>query len=136
MKKIGIALSLVLLVTAAPPVSARRDVIPIFLRIEGYVGEKPKDPGSIMGTWTVDVGSNKPVDFYVTKLDVLTGNTSYMDIFSQLEPYTPSVTLNALPEEVQQFATAPPGKKVSMRAYLRRGASVRLLMVEYLDVET
>jgi hypothetical protein len=134
MNRIAAVLALVLLLDAAPPAEARRNVIPIYLGIEGYVTVKPADPGSIMGHWTVSV-SGKIVDFYVTKLDVLTGNTSYMDIFSQLEPYTPSLTLNASKAKKQAFAKAGPGKKVSMRAYLRRDAGSRLLMVDSLDVQ-
>jgi hypothetical protein len=134
MKKIAAVVALLLVLAGTGTVSARRNVVPILLGIEGYVTQKPADPGSIMGHWTVSV-SGKIVDFYVTKLDVLTGNTSYMDIFSQLEPYTPSLTLNASAAQKQQFAGAGPGKKVSMRAYLRRDTGSRRLMVETLEVQ-
>jgi hypothetical protein len=135
MKKIGIGLSL-LLVFGVSQAWAQRYVMPIFLRIEGYVGEKPKD-APVADEWTVatDKSGDKYVKFYVTRMDVLTGDISYMDIFERLEPYTPTVQMNALPEEEQAFAGAPPQKKVTMRAYLRQSGTARILMVDYLDVQ-
>jgi hypothetical protein len=68
-------------------------------------------------------------------MDVLTGDTTYMEIFKRMEPFKPNVTLSALPEEDTTFASAAPQKKVTMRAYLRQGGTARYLMLEYLSVE-
>lgn len=133
MRKLALALAALLLL-AAPAAARRNQVIPVFLAIEGYVGQKPADPGSIMTKWVVRT-DKQTVDFYVTKLEVLTGDTSYMQIITQLEPYKPTLTLKGTTTQRTDFLKAAPGKKVSMRAYLRRDPSTRYLMVDTLEVQ-
>lgn len=101
---------------------------PLRLKIYGYVGEKPEAVPPLT-TWVLTV-SGKKYTFICDKIDVLGGNTSYMDIVSALEPYKPAFKLNGGKHALEPFINSPPKQRLVMLGVLTFGGSARIFMVD------
>ena len=98
------------------------------LRIYGYIGEKPADY-TPLATWGI-TAAGKKYNFVCDKMDVLTGNTSYMDVVQALEPYKRNAfSLNGK-AAVKQFTEMKPGERMTMEGVLRSGGGARILMLD------
>lgn len=101
---------------------------PLRLKIYGYVGQAA-DGVPPLTTWRL-TASGKNYTFICDKIDVLNGNTSYMDIVSALEPYKPAFRLNGGKHALEPFVTSPPRQRLVMLGVLTFGGSARIFMVD------
>ncbi len=88
------------------------------LRIEGFVGEPPATASE--ATWTLKCLGHV-YRFTVTKLRVLVGDVSYMDVIEEARPYRVAFTLHGDQRSLRRFSDADPGKKIAIIAYQRTG---------------
>ncbi len=89
------------------------------LRIEGFIGESPARaaPAAI---WTLKC-LGQTYRFTVTRLQVLVGDLSYMDVIEEARPYRIAFTLQGEPRTLQRFRDAAAGETISLIAYQRSG---------------
>ncbi len=86
--------------------------------IEGFVGEPPATVSE--ATWTLKCLGHV-YRFTVTKLRVLVGDVSYMDVIEDARPYRIAFTLRGDQPTLRHFSDADPGKKIAIIAYQRTG---------------
>jgi hypothetical protein len=126
-------LAVLLLLLAAPGPAQSRPLTkqPLSVRVDGYVTSKPEEaPFEV--DWTVRLkGENYRL--YVSKLQVLTGNAAYYDVIRALEPYRPALTIAGDDRQLDLFATAPHGQKISITGFIRFNGGARYLMIS--DIE-
>jgi len=115
------------LAEARPP--GAQQFIPLRLRIYGYVGEKPADIPPL-ATWVL-TAVGKKYTFICDKIDVLEGNTSYMNVVQALAPYKPAFRLNGTKSTLEVFTTSPPKQRILMEGVLRFGGGARILMLDH-----
>jgi hypothetical protein len=94
--------------------------IPILVRIEGYIGTKPADYDNLADWLLSCLGKEYP--FQVTKIDVLQGDVSYMDIVENARPYHLTYYLRGPDQFLKAFVATPPGERMAFSAYLRTGS--------------
>lgn len=126
-----LALALVAALSLAAPASAGFDSrsAPVRLRISGYVGEKPADV-TPLARWRIDAAGQQ-YTFTADKMDVLVGNTSYMDVVEALEPYVPAFRLSGVDEAIRAFTATKPGQHIALQGVLRFGGGTsRLFMLD------
>ena len=134
MKWYSTLLLLGLLLLPAGTTTARSQPMPrdaFSVRIEGFVGAKPEKP-DIAADWTVRL-KGESYELHVSKLQVLTGNIAYYDLITALKPYRPALTITGSDEQLDMFATAPPGQQVSVVAFIRLTGTTRYLMISEIE---
>jgi hypothetical protein len=124
------AAAILMLLALAAPALARWDQrgVPLRLKIYGFVGEAPDDV-SPLAKWRVDVG-REHYGFVADKMEILTGNASYMDVVQALAPYTPAFRLNGTADALRTFTTSPPKQRLVLEGVLRFGGGARILMLD------
>ena len=96
--------------TTSSAQAQRFTAMPISLRIEGFV--RPKRDGVVpQATWVVRV-QEKNYTLQVMRLEVLTGNTSYFDIISALEPYVYAFTIYGDDDALRALTQALPDQRL------------------------
>jgi hypothetical protein len=128
------ALAMLLLVQAGAPLAeAQRRFLgqPILVRITGYLGPK-RDKPILVTSWKVN-RDRAIYDWHVVKLDVLSGNTAYFNIVTQLDFYSPAFSIAGDDKAVAAFLATPPGDMVVAIGYLRIDAAVRILMLDTVE---
>jgi hypothetical protein len=125
------AAACLLLAVSVDAAAARsfREVLSV--RIEGYVGKQPAD-APVEESWTVSL-KGESYQLHVTKLQVLTGSVAYYDIFTQLKPYHPTLTIAGEDADLDEFATAPAGEKIEVMGFLQFAGGARYLMVSSVE---
>lgn len=103
----------------------------ISVRVDGYVTSKPEEV-PVEVDWTVRL-KGEEYHLFVSKLQVLTGNVAYYDLITALKPYHPALTITGDDEQLDRFATAPRGQKVSVIAYMQFAEGSRYLMVSNVE---
>jgi len=99
--------------------------LPIGVKIRGYVGAAPQ--GQVPADkWVVEI-KGKQYKFDVMQLEVLTGNTFYMNIFAALDPYP--VALQFVGHALDTIIKTPPGQEISILGTMQFGGGARLLMI-------
>lgn len=124
--------TVLLLLTIAAPAQAgplRRDAVSV--RMDAYIGTKP-DATPAEVKWTVSL-KGEPYEVFVTKLVVLTGSIAYFDIINRLQPYSTALTVVGEDDQLDRFATAPAGQKISVTGFMQLGGGARYLMVSSVD---
>jgi hypothetical protein len=101
---------------------------PLRLKIYGFVGDKPEGVAPLT-TWTL-TASRKKYLFVCDKMEVLSGNASYMDVVNALEPYKPAFRLNGPAAMLKAFTSAAPKQHMVMMGVLTFGGGARILMLE------
>jgi hypothetical protein len=123
-------LTLIAVTVAPAPVQPRvRDGFSV--RLEGYIGTKP-DSAPVEASWTVSVKGD-PYKLFVTKLVVLQGNIAYYDIINALKPYKIALTVVGDDEQIDLFATAPAGQKISVMGFMQFAGGARFFMISSVD---
>jgi hypothetical protein len=118
---LGVALAAWVLsaAAAAQPPRGRRAIL---ARIEGYIGEKPKDVKPLASWGLSDRG--RLYAFQVLRIRVLEGDISYDTIVTTMQPYAfapKQVTffLRGPAALLQQFAATPHEQPITLIGYLR-----------------
>lgn len=127
-------LALLLLAQAGAPLAeAQRRVLgqPILVRITGYLGAK-RDQPILVTSWKVNRGRDI-YDWHVVKLDVLSGNTAYFNIVTQLDFYSPAFSIAGDDTAIATFLATPPGEMVVVIGYLRIDAARRVLTLDTVE---
>ena len=102
---------------------------PLRLKIYGFVGDKPEGVAPLT-TWTLRAAKKK-YNFVCDKMEVLSGNASYMDVVNALEPYKPNAfKLNGSAAMLKTFTSSPPKQHIVMQGILRFGGGARIFMLE------
>jgi len=121
------ALTLVVLLGPSVPAHAQGipPNVPIGVVLEGYLGQ---GPAGVVPTvrWTVMI-QRQTYTFTATKLEVRTGNTSYMNIITGLDGYP--VNLTFFGEQLDTIAQAGPDTKLSILGTIQVGGGARYLFV-------
>ena len=121
--------ALILTALVGSPTAARAQGIPpnvpIGVVLEGYLGQ---GPAGVVPTvrWTVMI-QRQTYTFTATKLEVRTGNTSYMNIITALDGYP--VNLTFFGEQLDTIAKAGPDTKLSIIGTIQVGGGARYLFV-------
>lgn len=128
------ALAVLLLVLGGAPLAeAQRRSLgqPILVRITGYLGPK-RDKPILVTSWKVN-RDRVIYDWHAVKLDVLSGNTAYFNIVTQLDFYSPAFSIAGDDKAVAAFLATPPGEMVVVIGYLRVDAALRVLMLDTVE---
>lgn len=124
-------LALLLLLGAGS--ASARVIVPIGVRISGYVGEKPAGINTPF-EWVV-ARKRTQIRLYVQKLTVKTGQVSASDIDNAVNPYTVNFQLAGEKTALATLVSAPSGSRVVVDAYLEIGGGARMMMVNGVEVE-
>jgi hypothetical protein len=129
MKRATLAvLALLILVTPALARWNRARGGPLRLKIYGFVGAAPDDVAPT-AKWRIDAGKGK-YDFIADKIEVLTGDASYMDVVEALAPYVPAFRLNGQKSAIETFTNAKPKERLVLEGVLRFGGGARIFMLD------
>ena len=123
--------SLLLLATTVPAKSRPMPRDAFSVRLDGFVGAKPEDL-PIEASWTVSLKGER-YQLFVSKLQVLSGDLAYYDLINALKPYRPALTITGSDAQLDMFATAPPGQRVSVIAFVRFTGAARYLMISEIE---
>lgn len=85
--------------------------VPIHIRFEGYVGEKPAQlvPEA---SWVLETRGKK-YPFHVSHLQIITGDVSPTNIIEAVKPYRVTFRLRGDDARLQQFTGTAPGQKIA-----------------------
>src|SRR5258705_8971772 len=103
------------------------DVVPraVLLRMEGHVG--PRRDGD-RGVAEISMRHDKTtLQFQLNEIWVLSGDVASHDVLSEIEPYTPSLSVAGPPEVVDRLVSARPEAMLEGTGYFRRGARIFML---------
>lgn len=99
--------------------------VPIGVILEGYLG---KGPAGVVPAvqWTIEA-QRKTYTLTATKLEVRTGNTSYMDIINALDGYP--VNLTFFGEQLDRVINAGPDTKLTIIGNIQTGGGARYFFI-------
>lgn len=126
-----VLLACLIVLLAAPAAQARRlrNAVPIHVRMQTYVGEKPAAARPEF-SWHVGF-EGKRYPLHIMKMIVLTGSTMPLAIDSAVSMYPVQFQLIGEKTAVQEFLSTPPGQLVQVSAYLRIDGISRYLMLDH-----
>ena len=123
----------VLLLLAGTAAEARvRRLRPIQVRMVAYIGTKLAGTRPDF-TWEASC-RGKRYTLYVLKLDVLTGNTTALDIDAAIRMYPVQFQIAGNKEAMDKFVAAPAHQQVTMIGFLRLDAAARYFMLDSVAV--
>ncbi|MCK6553280.1 hypothetical protein L6Q96_01640 [Candidatus Binatia bacterium] len=106
--------------------------VPIGVLLEGYLGQGPAGVVPVV-RWTIEA-QRKTYTFTATKLEVRTGNTSYMDIINALDGYP--VNLTFFGEQLGRVIAAGPDTRLSIIGNIQTGGGARYLIISSVTAES
>jgi hypothetical protein len=106
--------------------------VPIVIRVEGYVGEKPAHLKSL-DRWVVATNDTQRV-FHVTALRPIGRDIAYWTILSALEPMPVTLMLYGDPGLLRQVTDAPPGEPIAMVGSFQLGPGPATLMLQSVEL--
>ena len=127
-----IALALVAWVVGVTVAHGQMGVLPgmpIGVRLEGYVGQGPAGVTPLV-RWTIEV-QEKNYKFTATKLDVLSGNTFYMNIITALDGYPVNLTFTG--QQLDMIVNAGPDTNLTIIGTIQVGGGARYLFVSSVE---
>ena len=131
--RLRIALLVLIAVVAgarAAPARVRR-ASPILVRVEGFVGEKPR-PLRSLARWVVAINGAQ-YSFHVTRLQPIGTDIAFWNILNQLEPLPVTLTLYGEPDLLRQFAATPPGQPIGITGVLQLGPGPVTLLLRAVE---
>jgi hypothetical protein len=109
-----------LVLCAAAPAAAQPLQRPNTVRLEGYVGPPPERRHEVADL-TLRAG-DVDLRFQVTNARVMAGRISTTQMFAELRPRRPNLTMRGEPALIQRVAGAAPGTTLRMLGTWRRGS--------------
>lgn len=127
MRTLLAALFAVAFLFVAVPEHADAQPKAITVKIQGQVGEPP-DEGRPRATWRLRVNGNE-VKLYVSKLEILAGATTDVEIFRQLKVNRGLVVVSGEAPAVATLEGAKNGQRVTIQGTMRWADTPAILLV-------
>jgi hypothetical protein len=124
---------LLVLLVAGPALARRGAMVPISVRIIGYVGVAPAGVRP-QATWLLRDG-HREYKLQVDQLNVRASGPSALDIDAALSPYDYRLQLAGDREALDRFRALQAGQRVVIDGLLRLQAAARYLMLSRIEVD-
>jgi len=126
MVRAGWLLGVLSLVAVSVVAEARvSGTVPLVIRLEGHRGAAlPGDRGIADLTFR---HGEETIAFRVREIWVLAGDAAGVDVLHEVEPYTPSMSIDGPPAVLERLLAAKPDQMLELTGYFRRGQRILML---------